>query len=385
MQENPKNILAAIFFVSIIFFAAGGCTLKPISYSNPIPVTRAALYEFPWCTDQPTGIAVSSSGRIFISFPRWNGNPSYSVAEVLPDGSLHPFPDAEWNHWGKPEKAHPDAHFISMQGMFIDSKDTLWVLDSASLNLKSIWPKGAKLVGIDLATNRVTKVITFDETVVHQNSYLRQVCIDQWSSTAYVSDAGSGAILVISLQSGLIRRVLAENPSTKAEPDVQLKKGGKELQYEDGKPVQIHVDGIALDPDSGFLYYHALTARTLYRIDTKYLNNPLLSEAELGRHVERLADTGPVDGIAMDNEYNLFLTLPDENAVKRYRVYDGTLVTLAQDDHIWWPDSICISPDRYLYFTASQFSQLPYFNKGKDERRPPYKVFKVSKIYPPPP
>ena len=154
------------------------------------------------------------------------------------------------------------------------------------------------------------------------------------------------------------------------------------MRYENGKPVRIHVDGIALDPDSRFLYYHALTARTLYRIHTDYLKNPLLSEKQMGTHVEKLANTGPVDGMVMDDGYNLFLTLPDESAVKRYRTYDGTLVTLAQDNRMVWPDSISISPDRNLYITDSQFNRLPYFNNGIDRRTLPYKVFRVSKIYP---
>jgi hypothetical protein len=385
MREISKCRVAAIFIVSFIFFAASGCKVNPISYNTPVNIIRAVLYEYPWLNDQPSGIAVSGSGRIFVGFPRWYGTPAYSVAEVLSDGSLRPFPDADWNLWGEPEAGRPDAHFISVQGMFIDTNDTLWILDSALLNLKSVWPKGAKLVGIDLATSRVTKVIALDDTVVLQNSYLRHVCIDRWSSFAYISDAGSGAIIVTNLETGVSRRVLADDPSTKAEPGVSLKKGGKELRYENGKPVRIHVDGIALDPDSGFLYYHALTARTLYRIHTQYLNNTIPPQSDTGTHVQRLADTGPVDGMVMDGDYNLFLTFPDENAVKRYRIYDGTLVTLAQDDRMSWPDSMSISPDRNLYITDSQFKRLPYFNNGKDERTPPYMVFRVSKIYPQPP
>lgn len=382
MRGNSICMMAIIVYATVLIFALGGCALNPVSYSIPTTVDRAALFEYPWCNDQPSGIAVSSTGRIFISFPRWQGNPSYSVAEVLADRSLRPFPDTEWNHWGGPEESSPNDHFISAQGMYVDSNGTLWVLDSASVNLKNVWPTGAKLVGIDLSTNRVSKVIPFDADVVHQNSYLRQVCVDQWSNLAYISDAGSGAILVTNLQNGSSRRVLAENHSTMAEPDLPGKKGLQELRYENGKPVKIHVDGIALDKDSNFLYYHALSARTLYRIQTHYLNDPLLSPAEVGSHVERLADTGQVDGMVMDSDYNLFLTLPFENAVKRYRVYDGTLVTLAQDKHISWADSISISPDRNLYFTASQFNRLPYFNNGKDERKAPYLVFMVSKSYP---
>ncbi len=375
---------AFLFMVSVLFFTAG-CQLNPITYDTPLMERRATLYEYPWCHDQPSGIAVSSQGRIFISFPRWQGNPAYSVVEVMPDGMQRPFPDTEWNLWGKPEEGRPDAHFISAQGMFIDSNDTLWILDSAYVNLKSVWPKGAKLVGIDLATNKVTNILVFDDSVIRHDSYLRKVCVDRWKNVAYVSDAGSGAIIVANLENGQSRRLLADTPSTKAEPGFVMKIDGKELLDEHGEPLQYHVDGLALDPDGSFLYYHALTGRKLYRIRTEYLNNPLMSREELAKHVESLADTGPVDGMVMDGEHNLFLAKPDESAVKRFSIYDGSLVTIAQEQHISWPDSLGLSSDNYLYITASQFDRLPYFNRGKDYRRAPYLVFRVSKIFPPPP
>jgi sugar lactone lactonase YvrE len=156
--------------------------------------------------------------------------------------------------------------------------------------------------------------------------------------------------------------------------------GGKELLDAQGRPVQLHVDGITLDKESAFLYYHALTARTLYRIETRYLNDPILSAEEVSKHVQRLADTGATDGIAMDSDYNLFLSVPEENAIKRYWVSDGSLVTLVQDEHLTWPNSISTAPDNVLFFTASQFNRIPDFNNGKDKRTPPYKLFRTRKV-----
>src|SRR4051794_7640628 len=46
---------------------------------------------------QVTGVTVAPDGRIFVNFPRWNEDTPVSVAEVMPDGSTKPYPDAEWN------------------------------------------------------------------------------------------------------------------------------------------------------------------------------------------------------------------------------------------------------------------------------------------------
>lgn len=49
---------------------------------------------------------------------------------------------------------------------------------------------------------------------------------------------------------------------------------GKELIDQQKKsPPQIASDGIALDTKNGYLYYHALTGHTLYRIKTSYLTD----------------------------------------------------------------------------------------------------------------
>ena len=48
---------------------------------------------------QVTGVAVTEDGRRFVNFPRWTDDAPISVAEVMPDGTLQPYPDAKWNSW----------------------------------------------------------------------------------------------------------------------------------------------------------------------------------------------------------------------------------------------------------------------------------------------
>ncbi len=377
MQNMQSRCVIVISFFFISFISLVSCTVNPASYNAALPEIRGELLEYAAFDEQVAGIAVSQGERIFVSFPHWDKNPGYSVAEVMVDGSLRPYPDKEWNGWGGKEESRPDVHFIAVQGLFVDANNVLWILDSPAPFSKGAQPAGAKLVGIELGSDRIMKVIPLDKAVVMRNSFMRNVCVDQWGSYAYTSDAGTGALIVTKLDSGVSWRVLADDPSTKSEQKV-MTVDGEELRNDRGRPVRLHVDGIALEKESSYLYYHALSAHYLYRIQTRYLNDPILS-GELGKHVERLADTGAAGGLAMDSDYKLYLTAPKENAIKRYRANDNSLVTLVRDDHITWPDSMSLAPGDYLYFTDSQFNWLPFFNNGQDKRIPLYKVFRTRK------
>ena len=378
MKAKGTSVTTAGRFISylIALLFLGGCVTYPASYDVAVPAVRGTLDEYPSFHDQVTGIAVSQGGRVFVNFPRWDKEPRYAVTELLPGGSLRPYPDVDWNRWGSAEAAHPEAHFICVQSVTVDTDDFLWVLDPASPGFMGVIPGGAKLVKINLATATVERVILFDDTVAPRTSYLNDVRIAPAGDVAYLTDSGTGALIVVDLASGQSRRRLADHPSTKAEPGYVPKIDGRELRDETGRVPQIHADGIALDSEGTYLYYHALTARTLYRIKTSVLKDAAVSEAQLARHVERLADTGAVDGMVMDSDDNLYLTALEENAIKRYRP-DGSLDIIVMDESLQWPDSMDIGPDNYLYVTASQIQRMPRFNQGKDRRVLPYNFFKI--------
>ncbi len=376
MKGNRGRPAIVGILLAILSAMTGGCVTFPIGYDTAVPEARGALFEYPCCKDQPTGIAVSHQGRIFLNFPRWGKGPHYSVVEISEDGTQHPYPDTSWNRWGKGEAAQPEAHFICVQSVVVDDDDFLWVLDPASPDFAGVVPGGAKLVKIDLATNRVEQVIVFDENVALPTSYLNDVRFDPVDDFAYITDSGSGAIVIVDLASGTGRRLLAGHPSTRAEPGFVPVIDGKELRDASGRVPQIHANGIAIDADGTYLYYHALTARTLYRIRTPYLKDRTLTEKQLGSHVERVAETGAVDGILMDAYGNLHFTALEANAIKRLSP-DGKVTTIVQDNHIHWPDSMDISPDDYLYFTDSQINLSPRFNNGTDRRIHPYRYYKI--------
>jgi sugar lactone lactonase YvrE len=363
-------------YLSVLLVLSSCATNSPTNTAAPTPITRGALFRYPCFSDQPTGIAVSHNGRIFVNFPRWQNSLQYSVVEVLANGSFRPFPDKEWNRWERLETGHPEAHFICVQSVVVDDDNFLWVVDAASPAFKGVVAGGAKLVKFNLESGAAERVIPFDREVLPQKGYLNDLRIDTERSIAFVTESGMGAIIVIDLKSGRMRRVLADHPSTKAEPGYAPVIDGKELRDESGKVPQIHADGIALDRQAHYLYYHALTAKTLYRIHTSHLEDFHISESELARQVEKVAETGAVDGMEMDRNGNLLFTALEENAIKMYHPQKG-IRTIVKDEHLHWPDSMSISPDRYLYFTDSQINLSARFNQGTDKHVNPYSFYKI--------
>lgn len=102
-----------------------------------------------------------------------------------------------------------------------------------------------------------------------------------------------------------------------------------------------------------------------------------LSLKALGNLVEKVAVTEPTDGLEFDKEGNLYMTSLEWNAIKVLRP-DGKIEVVARATDFLWPDTITMSHDGDLLFSASQFHLMPAFNGDTDKRTPPYKVFRLK-------
>lgn len=325
---------------------------------------------------QLAGVAISRSGRIFVNFPRWVDEPTPSVAEVAPDGSLVPYPDAEINAWDKVPGATAATHFVCVQSVVADADDHLWILDPAAPGFETVVAGGAKLLQVNLATDQILRVYAFDEVAAPGKSYLNDVRVAH--GHAFITDSGLGAIVVLDLATGVARRLLADHPSTRAEAGVDPVIGGRPFRFSaDHTTPQVHTDGIAIDPAQRHVYYKALTGRTLYRVAIAALLDQTLTAEELGRRVERVAVTDVSDGLEFDGPGNLYMTALERDAITVLRP-DGRYEVLATAPEFAWPDTITLSRDGDLLFSASQFHRMPAFHDGVDQRTPPYQVFRLK-------
>ena len=326
------------------------------------PAPEASLHPVATFPRQVTGVAVSRDGRIFVSFPRWTEDTPVSVAEVRQDGSLTPYPDEAWNSWRNVRKNQMSAqdHFVCVQGVVADGHGNLWVIDPAAPAMERIVPGGPKLVKIDLSTDRVVQTIRFDEAVAPQGSYLNDMRITPDGRHAFITDSGvRGAIVVVNLTSGRARRALDGHPSTQIERDVVVKTDDRELRRPDGRALEVSSDGIALSPDGGTLYWQALTGRTLYSIPTSALADSRMPSRELEGKVRKVGENGVADGLLMNRRGRLYVTAPEENAVK---VREGErLDVVVQDERLRWPDTLSEGPDGAIYATTSRIQDSAIF------------------------
>jgi sugar lactone lactonase YvrE len=305
---------------------------------------------------QVTGVTVSPEGCIFVNFPRWTDDAPVSVAEVLPDGSIRPYPDEKWNGWrnAKAGEMPVEEHFVCVQSV-VAAHGSLWVLDPGAPGNEKILPGAPKLVRIDLATDRVTKVIAFPEHVALQGTYLNDIRFSPDGRTGYITDSGTrGAIIVVDLESGSAFRSLDGDPSTQPESDVVVEVDSAPLRRPDGRQPMFASDGIALSNDGATLYYQALTGRTLYAVETAKLT-PEITEAA----VQTLGTTHVADGMWMSSKDVLFITSPSDNAVKRWT--GSTSEIVVQDDRLRWPDTLSEGPDGAIYVTASRIQDTYWF------------------------
>ncbi len=328
--------------------------------------SKNGLLEIATSSKQWTGVTVSKEGRVFVCYPRWSDDVPVSCAEVMPDGSTHPFPDTKWNKY---DKSLPAKCFVCVQSVFVDSDDKLWVLDPAAPKFQGPVSGGPKLVKIDLKSNAIEVVYTFDSTACPPKSYLNDVRIDAARKKAYITDSGLGAIVVLDLNSSQARRLLATHPSTKAE-DIKIVINGKDWgKQPDGSYRRAGSDGIALDALGAYLYYHPLTGKSLYRIPTAELSNAKATEQSLAKKVERVAETCVSDGIEFGDDSNLFLTSIEDNSVKKFSLKTKKLETVVQDKNLVWPDTLARSSSGWMYVTSSQINLMP-------APPTPYRLFK---------
>lgn len=328
---------------------------------------------------QPIGVSVSSDNRVFVSFPRREPY-TMGLSEII-NGERKPYPDKSWNA----EDGRPDSHFVNVQDIYVDTEDQLWVLDAKPSSAGSVFGKDGlpesqqgqfKLIQIDLANNKVVRQYTFDD-LDKAKSGLNDVRVDTDKKLAYLSDPGQAGIVVLDLNTGATRLLLAESSFTTADPDVVLSYEGREMRDSKGNPFRSNVNGIALTKDNTYFYFKPINTSKLYRIETIYLADASLTVEELKSRVEDLGETAITHGLVADVKGNIYLTSSLDYSIKRYTP-EGKVETVVQDSRLIWPDSLGVGSDGYLYFSCAQMNRLPQWNNGEDNVAYPYEVYRVK-------
>jgi sugar lactone lactonase YvrE len=347
---------------------------RPIGHLEPV---------FEFHGEMPTGVTVAADGRIFVNFPRWGDEVPYTVGE-LRHGKIVPYPDDALNKF---DPAHPGTTLSSVQSVVVDPANRLWILDTAAPSFSAPVPGGAKLVAVNLLTNRVVKTIILAPTTALKTTYVNDVRFDLRqgkAGIAYITDSsvsGPGAIIVVDLETGESWRKLSGHSSTSPDPAfVPVVEGETLAIREKGKPPAPFTaasDGMALSSDGATLYYCPLSSRHLYSVPTALLRDRASSEADVAKAVVDLGEKGASDGLEADDKGRLYASDYERNSI-RQRQTDGEWKTIAHDPRILWPDTLSVAADGYLYFTVNQLQRMAQFNYGEDLRAKPYMLFRIK-------
>lgn len=331
----------------------------------------------------PGNLTVTPQNRIIISLHPFY-SPDMRVVELKPDGTLVPFPNAEWNA----RNAEQGRAFDSVLGVQCDPKGVVWMLDNG-LRTGAL----PKVVAWDTIANRLVRIIELKPPVIPSqpvfpdNAFFNDLAVDSTHQALYVSHsagAADSALIVIDLKSGRARRILKGHESM-APKHRDLKIDGRVLNYtlpDAGRlKLLIGVNPIALDATDEWLYYGTMNGSSMFRIRTSDLNDPQLTYDQLAQRVERYSEKPICDGISLDNAGNIYVSDLQAKAIGVIGT-DRTYRILVTDPRLSWPESFSFGPDGYLYGVASQLHLSAPLNDGVNKAHPPFYVFRIKPLAP---
>lgn len=324
--------------------------------------------------------------KLYLALPRLRPGTPVTLAYVPTTTTnkknllLVPFPNWKMN-------AQKDcATLQNVQSMEIDRRGIMWVLDGTRINDITKCP--AKLVLLDLK-NRGKIVHSFvfpNEISSNEGGFLNDIVLDESDGGfAYItenSDQDPGLIVYSRLQNKAWK---LRDKSMHAELDAAgfAVDGLKENKL-------VPIDGIALDPipkrrDGGRLvYYTPLTAYSLYAINNIILKNEQICRSGLWRRYINLIGRkqGQSDGLAMDNQGNLYYGLLNLYAIAKWNAYKpfNTTKIIDQDDKtLIWPDSFAFDNEGFIYILANGINK--YFNPFYPLQLSSEIKFRIMRLY----
>ncbi len=407
-KSGMSRRLVAFLFPLVFAVAALTCTTwsqQAAPHDQPIgQLETVATFDGP----MPTGVTVSRTNRVFVNFPRWGDDVPFTVAEIV-HGKTVAYPDAQINDWPGRRQSDPtqyndqsqnESHFVSVQSVVVDPADRLWVLDTGSPLLKKALPGGAKLVCIDLKTNKVIKRIVLPATIAGPTSYMNDVRFDLRQGTAagsdgirgiaYITDSsekGPTGFVIVDLASGEAWRKLDNHASVKPEAGFLMFALGRPLyKTEPGqriKPSVFSNDSLAISADGSQLFYCPVSATKLYAVPTAPLRDRNLPDSQIYSQVTLVTGKESSDGLESDAAGSVYATAPASGSILKITPNASfsngiEVATLVHDPRLLWPDTMSLSDDGYLYVTANQLYNQPSMHHGKDLRQKPYVLFRVK-------
>ncbi|XP_064597815.1 LOW QUALITY PROTEIN: protein yellow-like [Liolophura sinensis] len=328
---------------------------------------------------------------VYVTVPRWReGVPSSLNRVIVKNGKpiLQPFPD-----W----KSHTVGDCDALQyvhSMEVDPKrGWMWIIDIGRLDIlpggtpRNLCPP--KILVYDINTASYVKRYVFPASVASPaTNFLNDIVLDVINDKptyAYITDTSFNdpGLVVYNFQHNTSHRF--SHKSMGPEPE------GRSITINNVTyAMAAPMDGIALSPDSKYVYYCALAAYSLFQVPTNVVRNPSADFASAVKNVGK--KVSPADGLAYGQK-NLFFGALDRNAVYKWRidadakaqhgyanVQMKTQTPVVSDNaRMEWVDTFAFDEHGYLWFTANRLQ--PFFqntmNFSDSNSTPNVRIWKV--------
>ena len=373
MSSLSLRLLLPAGLVWLAACTGGPGTEKTTAVAAPPPVpTSANAKELVSVATSDTiwnGVAVSDDDRVFVLFPHNEGHPGTRIGE-LKKGVVTPYPSRAWNSWKK-EGDPAKTAFVRANSLRFGPDGLLWVVDTGTP--KSDAPPitdGSKLLAIDIAKNQVVKTIDLGK-LVKRKSFVDDLRFH--GDMLYVTDAGAPGLILLSQKTGQGRRVLDGDSTTTARRPMLGE--GKKMLKPDGSDVKLHADQMEVSPDGQYFYFQT-AAGPMYRVETKYLDNPNTSSADIAKQVKYFFNSPTCGGTAIDADGNLYVADANEKRVLRVTP-TGQSSTLVQSPDLIWVDAMWIDRAGNLWMPVPQMNRTAGFQKGVETVKFPVQLYKL--------
>jgi sugar lactone lactonase YvrE len=358
--------MRTVLILCAVLFMASPVAANP--YGTPRLEIVAQLKE------RPGNIAVAGDGRVFISLHPFD-NPVHKVAQVLPDGTLKPFPNDIWAR-------DPGGDGVGLSNVIHLKivKDTLYIMDMGGAGATP------KMVAWDLKSNALKRLWYMPSHVVTAQSFMQDFVVTPDETAAFIADMGQAdlagkadpAIIYLNLETGMAVRKLAGHPSVRPSSKVMRADGQPVELTKEGKqwPLYLGLNPITLDPKGEWVYFGPMGQGAVSRVRVADLVNPALLHDDLAKRVAVFGKKPPSDGILVDGMENVFVTSVNDGSIGVIN-NRGVYSTWVRDPLLSWPDGMAFGPDGGVYVTVNQLHRAPVFNKGEEKAEPPYMIMRV--------
>ena len=150
---------------------------------------------------------------------------------------------------------------------------------------------------------------------------------------------------------------------------------GETVRRPDGMPILLNTDQMEVSPDGQWLYFQPL-AGPMYRIATKWIDDPAAAPSSVAQHVIFWYETPPLGGTAIDADGNLYFEDLTDDSVRKLTP-DRRVSTIIQDHRLHWADAPWIS-DGWLYLPEAQIDRIGPFHNGHSEVRWPLHIYRLK-------